>query len=351
MIRLENVCLELPGFSLRDITLTVAGGEYFILVGPYASGKTVLLETIAGLHRASGRVWLDGRDVTSLPPERRNIGIVYQDCALFPHLTVAENIAFGLRVRRRPPAEVNRELERVAGLLTIGDLLTRKPEYLSGGERQKVTLARALASDPRVLLLDEPLGALDPQTRAQVRRELTRLHSKLGLTVIHVTHDFEEAVTMGTRIAVIGAGSIRQVGSPDEIFRHPNSEFVARFTMAVNVLPGTAVREDSGRTVFWVAGIRLEADADIDGRCFAAVRPESILISKSPPDGGAANIFRGVVTGIVNRGSVVEITVEVPPSFTCLVTRHTYEQIGLEIGQQVYLTIPRASVALVRAES
>ncbi len=236
MIEVENLRLELPSFVLKDINLRANSGSYFILVGPSGSGKTVLLETIAGLHRiARGTIRIGGKDVTSLEPERRNIGMVYQDCALFPHLTVAENIAFGLKVRRKPSSLISYELDRVAELLDITHLLSRKPQNLSGGEKQKVALARALVINPKVLLLDEPLGALDPQTREGIRREIIKVHRELGITIVHVTHDFEEAISMGTHAAVIGEGSIRQVGSPDEIFRRPNSEFVARFTMSVNV--------------------------------------------------------------------------------------------------------------------
>lgn len=346
MIEIEDLHLELPGFALNGINLRIEDGDYFILVGPSASGKTVLLETIAGLHKVtSGRIWIDDRDVTSLESERRNIGMVYQDYALFPHMTVAENIVFGLKVRRKPVLQVRRELERVVQLFGIAHLLARKPVNLSGGEKQKVALARALVTDPEVLLLDEPLGALDPQTRESVAKEIVKLHSELGITVINVTHDFEEAVSMGTRIAVIGEGSIKQVGSPDEIFRHPNSEFVARFTMAVNVFPGVAHREGDGTTVFTVEGVRLRVDAGIDGGCFAAIRPENILISKSLPD-DRVNVFPAVITRIINKGSIVNLTVDLPPSLICLLTRRIYDEMNLAVGQRVCLTIPSSSVSL-----
>lgn len=347
MILLEDLRLELPGFTLRDVNLRIETGDYFIVVGPTGSGKTLLLETIAGLHRAtSGRICIDGQDVTSLESEKRGIGMVYQDCALFPHLTVEENITFGLRVRRKPGQEIRRELDRVVGLFGIERLLPRRPENLSGGEKQKVALARAMATNPRVLLLDEPLGALDPQTRENVRQEIAKIHAELAITTIHVTHDFEEAMSMGTRVAVLGEGSIRQEGTPEEVFRKPNSEFVARFTMAVNILEGTARREDDGTAVFATGGIELKSDTAMTGRCFAAIRPENILISGTRTDGNRTNVLPAVVTRIDQKGSTVSITAEVPPALSCLLTRPMFEEMGLAVGQQVYLTISPSSVAL-----
>ncbi len=347
MIETRDLCLELPGFSLRDVNLRIGDREHFILVGPTGSGKTLLLETIAGLRTVtSGEVWVDGRNVTRVEPEKRGIGMVYQDCALFPHLSVADNIAFGLRVRHAPAAEVNAELGRLAGLLGIRDLFDKRPGVLSGGEKQKVALARALATRPKALLLDEPLSALDPRTRETVRREIARLHGELGIITLHVTHDFDEAVTMGSRIAVIGGGRVRQVGTPDEIFRHPNSEFVARFTMAVNILPGRARRDGSGETVFTTGGISLAAGGDGEGDCFAAIRPENILVSRPVAGDEGCNVLRGTIAGIAIKGSTVDVSVDVPPALTCLLTRRTFDELGLEVGQQVHLAVPRLAVSL-----
>ena len=347
MIRLDRLCLNLPGFALQDIDLRIGDGEYFVLVGPYASGKTLLLETIAGLRQASsGQILIGGRDVTRLEPERRKIGMVYQHSALFPHLSVRDNLAFGLAVRRLPATTIAAAVDRTADLLGIGDLLSRKPEYLSGGERQKVALARALATDPEVLLLDEPLAALDPESREQVRLDLADLQRQVGMPTIHVTHDFEEATMMGARIGVMGHGTIRQVGTPDEIFRHPTSEFVARFTMSINVLKGTIDRTDPTAPVFVAEGIHLAMDPDeIDpDACVAAIRPESILITRSAPPDGSANVFLATVSRITNKGSIVEVVAAIPPGLTCLLTRYGFDQLGLTIGSQVYLTIPRSAV-------
>jgi len=347
MISLAGVNLQLHGFALQDINLKIDNGDYFILVGPSASGKTLLLETIAGLHNVtSGKIWIDGRDITSLESEKRNIGMVYQDCALFPHLTVRDNIVFGLVIRGKKPAVINRELKRIVQLLNIGYLLDRRPHNLSGGEKQKVALARALVTNPELLLLDEPLGALDPQTRETVRQEINKLHQELGITILHVTHDFEEAVTLGTRIAVIGEGSIKQAGLPDEIFHHPNSRFVAYFTMAVNVFPGAAERENDNKTFFIVENTRFETEESITGACYAAIRPENILLSNTFPVNNGQGFFTGVITGIINRGSIINIIVDLPPTLVCLLTRNALEQMNLTVGQQVYLTVPPSSVYL-----
>ncbi|MEQ8200950.1 MAG: ABC transporter ATP-binding protein [Syntrophomonadaceae bacterium] len=346
MIRIENLRVELPGFALRDINLAIDKGDYFILVGPSASGKTVLLESIAGMHKVrAGRIWLNDRDITWREPEKRQIGMVYQDSALFPHLTVAQNIAFGLIVRGRKTEQWDPQMNRLVTLLEISHLLPRKPIHLSGGEKQKVALARALVTDPAVLLLDEPLGALDPQTRENVRQEIIKIHAELGVTIIHVTHDFEEAVTMGQHIAVIGAGTIRQTGRADEVFRYPNSEFVARFTMAINIFKGMA-QIIGGTNTFAVGDTRLVTGSRQEGPCWAAIRPENILLSTVLPADHGINVFPAVVAGITNKGSIIEVKVDLPPVMTCLLTRHIFDEMDLEPGRSVYLTVPPASVHL-----
>jgi ABC-type Fe3+/spermidine/putrescine transport system ATPase subunit len=349
MIEIEGLCVHVGGFSLDDINLSIADGEYFIILGPTGAGKTVLLESIAGLNPvAKGTVRLGGRDVTGLAPEDRRISIVYQDHALFPHLSVRENIAFGPRLRRESPPRLDAEVRRVAGLFGIEDLLPRRPDTLSGGERQKVALARAVITRPGVLLLDEPLGALDPETREKVQDELVRLHAGLSLTVLHVTHDFEEAFILGGRIAIIGGGRIRQVGTSREVFRHPDSEFVARFIMARNILAGTASKQADGSNVFRTGPAEFVTASALEGECRASVRPEDILITREAARGAVPNCFPAVITKIVNRGSILNVTASLPPELTCLLTRHSFEQMGLEIGQPVYLTVLPSSVHLFR---
>ena len=229
MIKVSKLTVKLGDFSLRNVNLDVESGEYFIVLGPTGSGKTVLLETIAGLHPViEGTVSVNGRDITDLQPERRGLGIVYQDHVLFPHLSVWENVAFGLKSTGCPKPEIRTKVEKVAQLVNIDHLLLRKPRGLSGGERQRVSLARALVIEPKVLLLDEPLSALDPEAREKVQHQLEDIHRRLNVTIIHVTHDFEEALSLGNRVAVLNKGQVVQVGTPDDIMRRPNSEFGRR---------------------------------------------------------------------------------------------------------------------------
>ncbi len=350
MIEIRNLSVELGDFALRDISLAVKRGEYFVMLGPTGAGKTILLEAIAGVQPIqTGEIWLGGREVTRMEPEQRRASIVYQDHMLFPHYSVRENVIFGLKMRHEEPRQIAITLDRVVALLGIAHLLHRKPDTLSGGEKQKVALARAIATDPEVLLLDEPLGALDPQTRDSVQQELIKLQDDLDITVLHVTHDFEEAITMGDRIAVIGEGAIRQVGAPDEVFRRPNSEFVARFTMAGNVFAGSAVKRHDGKTVFIVDGVQLLSEAEMEGPRHASIRPEDLLVSDAPAavfaeDG--CNHFTAVVSQVINKGSVVHIAVNLPPPLTCLLTRHAYREMALRVGQEVHLTLSPSAVHL-----
>jgi len=345
MIAVRNLCVNLGDFLLRDASLDVKSGEYFIILGPTGAGKTVLLETIAGLYQPeSGEIWLNGKEVTCLEPEKRGISIVYQDQALFPHLNVRDNIAFGLKLRRKNGVEIEATLNWLAKLLGISHLLNRKPDTLSGGEKQKVALARALSIKPQLLLLDEPLSALDPENREGVQRELRRLHDQLQVTTVHVTHDFEEAIALGDRIAVIGDGYIQQVGTAEEIFRHPNSEFVAHFAMVRNIFTGEVTDGDGENAIFCVESTKLVVVTDLRGKCHASFRPEDILISHAPFPSSARNSFCGNITSIVDKGSVLYLTVSLPPDFICLVTRNSFDAMGLGEGQRVYITFKASAV-------
>jgi len=203
-------------------------------------------------------------------------------------------------------------------------------------------------TNPGVLLLDEPLGALDPESRENVQQELLKLHDELGITVLHVTHDFEEAIAMGNRVAVIGEGQLKQVGTPDDIFRRPSSEFVARFVMARNIFSGAAAGSADGTTIFRVDGVEFISAAALEGECYAAIRPEDIQISREAPPDGASNCLQAVVSRIVNKGAFINVTASVTPDITCTVTRHQYEELRLEMGQRVYLTFPASALHLFR---
>ena len=240
MLRLENIRLQLGDFTLSDVSLRVGQGEYLVLVGPTGTGKTVLLETIAGLHHPeSGRIFLKGMDITRMPAEKRHLGVVYQDYALFPHLTVFDNIAFGLKLQKKSTQEIAGTVSKMARFLDIQTILTRKPRLLSGGERQRVALARALVLDPHMLLLDEPLSALDRLTRDRLREELKRIHTELGVSILHITHDLGEAFFLADRLMVMKNGVILQEGTPEETLKQPKDRFVAELLGIENFIPAT----------------------------------------------------------------------------------------------------------------
>jgi ABC-type sugar transport system ATPase subunit len=283
-----------PVRALRGLDLEVADGELLVLVGPSGCGKSTVLRTAAGLEDVTeGSIFIGGRDMTLVPPARRNVSMVFQSYALFPHLTVEENIGFGLRARKVPRSEAHGRSRTAAELVGCGDLLERKPFQLSGGERQRVALARALVRDPDVFLLDEPLSNLDAQLRVQMRAELKRLHQRVDATMVYVTHDQIEALTLGDRVAVLRDGVIQQLGLPDEIYRRPANRFVAQFigSPRMNVFPAR-VAEDAiyaGPFVFdrsVLNGFLGGGDVEV------GIRPENVRVS---PDGAGAGIEVQVV--------------------------------------------------------
>jgi len=344
-VRVKDLWVDLDEFHLREIDLDIAPGEYFVILGPTGGGKTVLLETIAGLHQPrKGRIMLNGEDVTSVPPERRSVGFVYQDYMLFPHLSVAGNIAFGLKLRRVERKVVEERVAAIAQLLGIDHLLHRSPVTLSGGEAQRVALARALIVEPRLLLMDEPLSALDPEMREGLQRELARVHRELGTTTIHVTHDFEEAVALGNRIGVVNEGRVVQVGSSEEIFRRPGSEFVARFVGVRNIFQGEIRPGGDGYQVLSLDGVEIAVVTNLVGQAHGSIRPEEIIISRQPLRSSARNSFRGRIVNVADRGTLVYVTMHVPPDFTCVITRRSLEEMELREGLEVYIAFKASAI-------
>jgi len=248
VLRLKKVGLQLERFSLKNITLNVEKQEYLVLLGPTGAGKTVLLETIAGIHYPDqGKIFLNDQDATYWPPEERRLGVVYQDYALFPHLNVYDNIAFGLRLRGETISRINKTVLAIASFMEISPLLKRRIRFLSGGERQRTALARALVFKPRLLLLDEPLSALDSLTRDRLQRELKRIQKQLGIAVLHITHDLKEAFYLADRMLVMNEGQILQQGKIKDLLTRPENRVVAELLGIKNIIP---VKEGKGEQVF-----------------------------------------------------------------------------------------------------
>ena len=282
--------------ALDDVSITIRKGEFFTLLGPSGCGKTTLLRCIAGFETpTSGSIWLSGRDITGDPPNKRRVNTVFQSYALFPHLTVAENVGFGLTMLGRPKAEVAATVERMLALVKLDQFAGRKPQQLSGGQQQRVALARALAPAPEVLLLDEPLSALDLKLRKEMQIELKRLQTETGITFVFVTHDQEEALTMSDRIGVMRAGKLLQIGGPRDIYNRPVDRFVADFIGETNFLSGIAepgmVRLPSGDVVAVDTGAR--------GAVTLTVRPEQVRIVAA----GEAGAMAATVTEAVYFGT------------------------------------------------
>src|SRR5438270_437170 len=308
IVPFDNVTKRCGYFAaVHRLTLEIFAREFFALLGPSGCGKTTLLRLLAGFDAPdAGSVVLDGADLAGVPPYRRPVNMMFQSYALFPHMTVAGNVAFGLKQDGLPKDEVAVRVDEMLGLVQLGPLASRKPDQLSGGQRQRVALARSLAKRPKVLLLDEPLAALDRKLREETRFELKELQRRLETTFVIVTHDQDEAMTVADRIAVMNHGKLAQVGTSAEIYERPNSQWVAGFVGDVNLIEGRVTAVYPSFVMVEREGMRLRvAHAPVaPGPIAVALRPEKIRISHSGPDGAFENGAAGTVTGIGYRGTV-----------------------------------------------
>jgi putative spermidine/putrescine transport system ATP-binding protein len=328
-------------YAVREVSLTIADGEFLVLLGPSGCGKTTTLRMVAGfIEPSAGHVRLAGQDVTLLPPWRRNAGMVFQSYALFPHMTVAQNVAFGLEMRKLPRADIERRVEEALTLVRLSGYGGRLPRQLSGGQQQRVALARALAIRPDVLLLDEPLSNLDAKLRQEVRVEIRELQRQLGLTTVMVTHDQEEALTMADRLVVMNEGSVRQVGTQRDLYERPADRFVAGFVGRSTFLAGTIEAPGRFRSK---GGLVLACTGGEPGSALLALRPERVEIAPAPL-AGLDNSLPGTVEFVSYLGALIDIHVRLSPEDR-LVVQIANREGGFtpEVGQPVHVGWPASA--------
>src|SRR5580704_6210041 len=356
-VQVDRVSKSFGDFkAVDDVSLKIYKGEIFCLLGASGCGKTTLLRMLGGFETpSSGRILIDGEDMTDVPPYERPVNMMFQSYALFPHMSVEQNVAFGLKQDRVPRAEIAERVATMLELVKLGGFAQRKPHQLSGGQRQRVALARSLVKRPKVLLLDEPLGALDKKLREHTQFELIGLQDKLGVTFLVVTHDQEEAMTLASRIGVMDHGEIVQAGTPSEIYEFPSSKFVADFVGSVNMFEGKLIEdepeyvrigsEESGGTIYVSHGISAPPESIV----WAAVRPEKIFMSTGAPQGSTDNLVRGTVQDIAYLGDLSIYLVKLPTGKVIRVTQPNTSRHAEAISwdQQVYLSWDATSPVVV----
>lgn len=351
---MAEICLELKDIRksfeketdvLKGISLAIGKGEFITLLGSSGCGKTTTLRIIAGLEMPDGgQVFLDGKDVTSLAPEARDVNTVFQNYALFPHMNVADNIGYGLKLKKTPKEEIRRKVKKMLELVQLPGYEKRKPSELSGGQKQRVAIARALVNNPKVLLLDEPLGALDLQLRRAMQIELKRLQKKLGITFVYITHDQEEAINMSDRIAVMNEGRFEQIGSPDEIYNHPRTSYVATFVGNANILRGRAAGTENGSVLVELPGGIMPVDAAGEEvkegeEVTLAVRSENIRL-----DGGCG--LEAEVAEKSFAGGLLRVVLKLSDGTEVIASRYGIDA-AVQPGEKVCLSFEPGDAVLV----
>ena len=366
LLTVRNISKAFSGFEIKDVSFDVQQGWYFVLLGASGVGKSVLLETIAGLTRPdAGQILLNGKDITNEKIQKRKIGLVFQSNTLFPHMTVYDNIAYPLR-SGRTKSQISKRVTQLAEDFGVTDLLNRKSQMLSGGESQRVSLARTVASEPDCLLLDEPICSLDATSRPQIRALLRRINAN-GQTIIHVTHDYTEAVSLGTHIAVMERGIIAQTGKVEDIFQHPKSEFIARFIGIRNFFKGHLEQSDhqSGLKQFRTGSLDFSVLTDRPaGNGFVCIRSEDVTIrnldSMAKPT-SARNNFEGTIVDIIRAGPGIEVIVDIntdkskpineanstPLEVAALISNESVKTLNLHCGKKVILSFKASAIKYV----
>jgi len=354
-ISLKNVTKRFGHLVVVDsVSFHVKEGAFMSLLGPSGCGKTTTLRMIAGfLKPERGTINIGGVDVTHLPPFKRNVGLVFQSYALWPHMTVFENISFGLKLDKIKPKAIKKKVGDVLSLTNLSGMENRYPRELSGGQQQRVALARALALDPAVFLLDEPLSNLDRKLRVYMRVELKQLQKKLGMTILYVTHDQEEALSMSDRVAIMNKGRIIQVGTPDEIYENPQSMFTADFVGNINMIEGV-ILEISGRLATFktrdgfLLKVSLEKGMKPGARVNVAIRPEKLSVSRQPPEG--ENVFPGTVKFVDYFGSLIKYFVELETGFQLMAENQNLDA-RFNAGEKVYLKLEPGHCYFIEPEA
>ncbi|HII00570.1 TPA: ATP-binding cassette domain-containing protein [Methanosarcinaceae archaeon] len=393
-LEVNSLYLDMGGFELTGVNLEAEKGDYVALTGPSGSGKSLLLETVIGFYAPKkGSIFLEGRDITALPPDKRQISIVYQDHMLFPHMDVFENIAYALRKRLGDKKQIEAEIHRIAGILGINELLHRKPSTLSGGEKQRVALARSLVVRPKLLLLDEPFSALDIRNREKMREALKKAIRECRTTVLHVTHDFDDIWSLANRVVIIRNGEVMQEGDPESVFRRPSPDFVADF-LGTNVLKGKVRALEGKLTVLEIRGpsqnriqnqskdqspkrdqkknrsqsqsfeIYSTDSAEPGEEVSISIRPEEIILARGAVESSARNTVKGIVTGISKKEHLVLVEMEIGNSgsgnsmqensetgiseLKAVVTPTSCELLDLGIGKEIYAVFKAANARIIR---
>ncbi len=350
MIRVEGLHIEFDSFLINNISFNVNKGEYFMLLGASGSGKSVILECIAGLIKPNkGRITLNNTDITNMAIQKRKVGLVFQDFALFPHLTVKQNISYPLKIRKTKNEVIEEKVIKLTDEMNIGHLLNRTPKTLSGGEKQRVALARTLTLNPDILLLDEPLSSIDVSLKSELRTILRQLNKK-GQTIIHVTHDYEEAISLASHIAIIHKGEILQTGTPTEVFTHPKNRFVANFGGIKNFYE--VVLEDNPSKETTKAIITDKIWFEIFTKLKAKngsvlIGQKNILISHEPQNTSAINQFKGTITEIIPARFGYDIVVNCGILFYVAVTSEALQEHSYKEGQSVWISFNPSVVRFI----
>ena len=337
-LKIENLSKSWADFTLRNVDLTVEDGDYFVILGPTGAGKTLLLETVMGFHQPDkGRIVLDGQDVTGAPPEKRGFGYVSQNSVLFPHLNVRQNMEFSLKMKGTPKTERSQTVNKLLEFAGLEAMAHRRPSTLSGGEKQKVALMRALAAEPQTIILDEPLTAIDLEAAREIKNALKQLRLD-GKTVIHVTHNQVEAFSLGSKMAIINSGEIVQTGKPKDIFAKPQSRFVARFLGYENIFKAKLLEHQGELSLVSVDGVKVKVAGKVNAaEVTIAVRPEDIVADLAPIKNAAINVFKGKITEFVDQGPTVALTVDAALKLQVIMIKSFFIEKNLETGQEIWL--------------